>query len=75
MEVLSTMTELARRGPENDNNECLIKLLVTAPLRSHHVQGLFADTETLDLDEYIEPNGGFTAAQWDMGIGRMMADE
>ena len=75
MEVLSTMTNLARGGPGNNNNECLIKLLVTAPLRSHHVQDLFADTERLDLDEYIEPNGGFTAAQWDMGIGGVMADE
>ena len=75
MEVLSTMTELVRNGPGSRNNECLVKLLVTAPVRSHYVQYLFADTETLDLDEHIEPNGGFTAAQWDLGIGRVIADE
>ncbi|KAF6230427.1 hypothetical protein HO133_004769 [Letharia lupina] len=73
MEVLSTMMELTRGGPGSANG-CLIKLLVTSPLRSHHVQHLFEDTDILDLDEYIPPNGGFTALQWNMGVGRVIAD-
>lgn len=72
MEVLSTLTEVTR-GSSAFANGCLIKLLVTAPLRSHHVQDLFKDTETLDLDEHIPPNGGFTALQWDKGVGRVIA--
>ena len=74
IEVLLMLTELTRGGP-GFRKECLTKLLVTAPLRSHCVQDLFEDTETLDLDEYIAPNGGFTALQWDMGIGRVIVDE
>lgn len=73
MEVLSTLTEMTR-GSSGLGNGCLIKLLVTAPLRSHYAQDLFKDKEILDLDEYIPPNGGFTALQWDMGLGRVMAD-
>lgn len=73
MEVLSTLME-ATRGSSGVAKGCLIKLLVTAPLRSHYVQDLFEDTEILDLDEYIPPNGGFTALQWDMGVGRVVAD-
>ena len=73
MEVLSTLTELTRESSESANG-CLVKLLVTAPLRSHYVLDLFNDTEILDLDEYIPPNGGFTALQWEMGVGRVMAD-
>ncbi len=74
MEALSTLTELTREGSDFTNG-CLIKLLVTAPLRSHYVLDLFEHTETLDLDEYIAPNGGFTALQWDMGVGRVIADD
>ena len=73
MEVLSTLVEVTRGGPGFANG-CLIKLLVTAPLRSHSVLRLFEDTEILDLDEYIPPNGGFTAMQWGMGVGRAIAD-
>ena len=73
MQVLSMLTELARGNPGSTNG-CLIKMLVTAPLRSHYVQDLFEDFEILDLDEYIPPNGGFTALQWDMGVGRVIAD-
>lgn len=73
MEVLSTLTEITR-GDARLSNECLIKLLVTTPLRSHHVRDLFEETEVLDLDEYIPPNGGFSALQWDMGIGRVIAE-
>ena len=74
MEVLSTLTELTRESSESANG-CLVKLLVTAPLRSHYVLDLFNDTEILDLDEYIPPNGGFTALQWEMGVGGVMADD
>lgn len=73
MEVLSTLTEITRGDPKPGNGG-LIKLLVTTPLRSHHVRDLFEDTEVLDLDEYIPPNGGFSALQWDMGIGRVIAE-
>ena len=73
MEVMSMLTEITRGGP-GFRNECLTKLLVTAPLRSHCVQDLFEDTEILDLDEYIPPNGGFTALQWDMSVGRVITD-
>ena len=74
MEVLSMLMKLTRGDP-GFKHECLTKLLVTAPLRSHCVQDLFEDTEILNLDEYIAPNGGFTALQWDMGIGRVIAEE
>ena len=74
MEVLSTLTELTRESSESANG-CLVKLLVTAPLRSHYVLDLFNDTEILDLDEYIPPNGGFTALQWEMGVGRVVAND
>ena len=73
MEVLSTLTETTREGP-GFSNGCLIKLLVTAPLRSYYVQNLFEDSEILDLDEYIPPNGGFTALQWEMGVGRAIGN-
>ena len=73
MEVMSMLTKLTRGGP-GFRNECLTKMLVTAPLRSHCVQDLLEDTEILDLDEYIPPNGGFTALQWDMSVGRVVID-
>ncbi len=73
MEVLSTLMEMTRGGP-GSASECLIKLLVTSPLRTRCVQDLFEDSETLNLDEYIPPNGGFTALQWDVGIGRAVVD-
>ena len=73
MEVLSTITEMARGVPGDTDNECLVKLLVTAPLRSHHVEDLFADPETLNLDEYIERNDGYTESMWNMGIGRVIS--
>ena len=73
MEVLSTLTEATRGSPESANG-CLIKLLVTAPLESHYVQDLFEETEMLDLDEYMPRSGGLTALQWDMGVGRAIAD-
>ena len=73
MEVLSTLTKLTREDSEFTNG-CLIKLLVTAPLRSHYVLDFFENTEILDMDEYIPPNGGFTALLWDIGVGRVVAD-
>lgn len=74
MEVLSMLTNMTR-GDSGFIHGCLTKLLVTAPLRSHCMQDLFEDMEILNLDEYIAPNGGFTALQWDMGIGRVVSDE
>lgn len=73
MEVLSMLTQITRGDPKPSNG-CLIKLLVTTPLRSQYVRDLFEETEVLDLDEYIPPNGGFSALQWDMGIGRVIAE-
>jgi len=67
-EVLSTFVDLARR--KSDAIHGLFKLLVTAPLRSHYVQELFIPAETFDLNEYVPPIGGFTASQWDFGVGR-----
>ena len=72
MEALSTMTELARGAPGDTDNGCLVKLLVTTPLRSHHVQKLFAGTETLNLDEYIERDDGYTESLWNVRIGRVI---
>ena len=73
MEVLSTLTKITRGAPRSSNG-CLMKLLVTTPLRSHNVRDLFEETEVLDLDEYIPPNGGFSALQWDIGIGRVISE-
>lgn len=73
MEVLSTLTEVTRAS-SGFANGCVVKMLVTAPLRSHYVQDLFEDSEILDLDEYIPPSGGFTALQWDVGVGGAIAD-
>lgn len=65
-EVLSTMTELARGRPGDTNNGPLIKLLVTDSLKSHDVQRLFADSDGLDLDSYIERSDGSTESRWNM---------
>ncbi len=67
-EVFSNLINLARRKCDATNG--LFKLLVTAPLRSHCVQALFTPAEVLDLNEYIPPNGGFRALQWELGLGR-----
>ena len=69
--VLFTLTRLARRRSETTNDGCLVKLLVTAPLSSHYAQALFAPSETLNLPEYIEPNDGYTPAQWNMTNGEL----
>ena len=74
MEVLLPITELARDGPGGTNDGCLVKLLVTAPLKSHHAHTLFADSETLDLPEYIEPDDGYTESLWNTTIGGMIRD-
>ena len=68
MKVLSMLTDLTRDivdGP-------LIKLLVTAPLRAHHVQNLFEAGEVTDMDQHYPPNGGFHALQWDLGVGSVI---
>lgn len=74
MEVLSMLTNMTRGDPGSEHR-CLTKLPVTAPLRSHCAQDLFEDTEIVNLDEYIAPDGGFTESLWDMGIGRVVPDE
>ena len=63
MEVLSMLAEVTHEGL-GLGKDCLVKMLVTSPLRSHYVEDLFDDTEILNLDEYISPSGGFTALQW-----------
>ena len=64
-EVLSMLTNLTRRAVSGP----LIKLLVTAPLRSHRVHELLEAGELLNMDEYYPSNGGFSALQWDVGVG------
>lgn len=64
-EVLSMLTNLTRRAV----NGPLIKLLVTAPLRSHCAHEFFEAGEVLNMDEYYPSNGGFSALQWDVGVG------
>jgi len=63
-EVLSMLTNLTRRAA----NGPLIKLLITAPLRSHYVHELFEGRELLNMDEHYPSNGGFSALQWDVGV-------
>lgn len=68
MEVFSTLTSLTRQS-RTEPDRPLLKLLVTAPLRSHHVQSLFEADEVMNMDEHYPPNGGFSALQWDLSIG------
>ena len=72
IEALSTITELVRGAPGDTDDERLVKLLVTAPLRSHHVQKLFAGTETLNLNEHIQWDDGYTESLWNVRIGRVI---
>ncbi|KAL8980794.1 MAG: hypothetical protein Q9205_004223, partial [Flavoplaca limonia] len=67
-EVLSMLTNLVRRCQQIDHGP-VIKFMVTAPLRSHLVCRLFREEEILDMGETYPSNGGFSALQWDMGIG------
>lgn len=70
-EVLSMLTSLTRRSHDATQG-CLIKLLITTPLRSRCAQELFMVNEVLEMDEYIPPNGGFSALQWDLGVERVI---
>ena len=67
MEVFSMLTSLTRQS-RTESDRCLLKLLVTAPLRSHHVQSLFEADEVMNMDEHYPPNGGFSALQWDLSV-------
>lgn len=64
-QVLSMLTNLTRRAV----NGPLIKLLVTASLRSHCAHEFFEADEVLNMDECYPSNGGFSALQWDVGVG------
>ncbi|KAL8857163.1 MAG: hypothetical protein Q9178_006218 [Gyalolechia marmorata] len=70
-EVLFMLTSLVRRCQQIDHGP-VIKLMVTAPLRSHLVHRLFREEEILDMDETYPSNGGFSALQWDMGMGAVV---
>ena len=72
IEVLETLIGLARRYSGSTNDGCLVKLLVTAPLSSHHAQALFAPSETLNLPEYIDSPNGYTDSLWNMTIGELI---
>lgn len=68
-EVLLMLTTLKRQCYEATKGP-LIKILTTAPLRSLLAPEFFDNDEVLNMDESYPPNGGFTALQWDAGIGR-----
>ena len=70
-EVLSMLTSLSRRNHSATIGP-LIKLLVTAPLRSHFAYQLFEEEEILNMDENYPSNGGFSALQWDVGMGKVL---
>ena len=71
MEAMSMLASLVNRS-HNAINGALVKLLITAPLRSHHVQRLFKAEEVLNMNENYPSKGGFSALQWDVGIGRVI---
>ena len=73
MEVLSMLTKLTSQSQDLSDGP-LIKLLVTAPLRSHYVQRLFEEEDTMNMDEHYAPNGGFSALQWDLGVGSLLGE-
>ena len=70
VEVVSMLQELKRLSEDTSRTCLLFKLLVTAPSRSRVVQDLFGDEETLTLEEYVPADEGFSALQWDLGVGR-----
>ena len=72
IEALSTITYLARVRPAVTNDGPRIKLLVMNPLKSHHVQSLFAESETLDLDEHIKRSDGYTESLWNTRMSGMI---
>ena len=52
--------------------DCLIKLLMTAPIKSYIASTIF-EAETLDLPEFVSNEGGFAALEWDTLIGSAIA--
>lgn len=71
--VLSMLLGLTRRNCEAADGP-LVKLLATAPLRSHQLQRLFEAEEIITMAEQYPSNGGFSALQWDDGIGRAIGE-
>ena len=71
MDVLTMLVDLTAQSQDLTDGP-LIKLLITAPLRSHYVQRLFEDEAIMNMDEKYAPNGGFTAMQWDFGVGSLL---
>ena len=72
IEVLSMLTTLTRHC-QGVMNGPLIKLLVTAPLRSRHAHDFFEAEEIFDMDERYPAQGGFSALQWDLGVGGVIS--
>lgn len=70
-EVLSMLTTLTGRSQDATNGP-LIKLLTTCPLRSHIMHHFFQPEEIYNMDEHYPSNGGFTALQWDVGVGEVI---
>ena len=71
LEVISILADFTSQRHDATDG-ALIKLLVTAPLRSHLVHQLFDSEEVLNMDEHYPSRGGFSALQWDIGIGRVI---
>ena len=67
-EVLLILKTLTNQGHEAAKGP-LVKILTTAPLRFFLASRIFAINEVFDMTERYPPNGGFTALQWDAGIG------
>ncbi|KAL8930796.1 MAG: hypothetical protein Q9208_000337 [Pyrenodesmia sp. 3 TL-2023] len=70
LEVLSMLTNLIRRCREMMKGPT-VKLLITAPLRSHLVHRLLEEDEILNMNVTYPSNGGFSALQWDLGMSRL----
>ncbi|KAI4261054.1 MAG: hypothetical protein L6R42_003739 [Xanthoria sp. 1 TBL-2021] len=68
MEVLSMLTNLTRRCQEMIYGPT-VKLMITAPLRSHLVHRLLREEEILNLETIYPSNGGFSVLQWDLRMG------
>lgn len=79
--VLSTLTGTDAWGPQNSPTVALmIKMLATAPPRTHYVFGCVRRRAEIldDLDVYIPPKSkrrlhGHCSGIW-MGVGRVIAD-
>lgn len=68
LDVLSMLTSLVRRCQEMMNGPT-VKLLITAPLRSHLVHRLLQEDDILNMNISYPANGGFSALQWDLRMG------